>query len=169
MHQHAIWLARLRRVRLRARGGRGDTGATAQSVVDEGVAPREPLDQIFVLDVSHRYVQMAVALQERRVVGQGPVDHGDNVRDAAVGQGLGAAERRKAGAHRSVGPLGGGIGHGVVATRPRRRRVRRRGAKYRRGRLTLQCRDCGRAPGPGWERHSLWSRHAPARRGGNAG
>jgi hypothetical protein len=62
--------------------------AVAQSLLDEVVALGEPLNEIFIVNIIDGDVQMLVAFDKRRVIGELPVYDRDNVRDVAVGQRL---------------------------------------------------------------------------------
>ena len=59
-----------------------------ESLVNEAVAPREPFEEVLVVDVIDGDVQMLVALDEGRVVVEFPVDNRHDVRDVAVRQRL---------------------------------------------------------------------------------
>jgi hypothetical protein len=70
--------------------------AVAQSLLDEVVTLGEPLDEIFIVNIIDGDVQMLVAFDKRRVLGELPVCDRDNVRDVAVGQRLWPPERDEA-------------------------------------------------------------------------
>jgi hypothetical protein len=63
-----------------------------QPLVDEGVASRKPLDEVFVLNIVDGNVQMLVAFDQRRFIGKLPVYDRDNVRDLAIGECLWTSE-----------------------------------------------------------------------------
>lgn len=60
-----------------------------QSCLDEGIAPREVFDEIFVVHIIHRNVQMFKVLDQRRIIMELPIDHRDDVSNIAIRQGLG--------------------------------------------------------------------------------
>lgn len=59
-----------------------------QPLLDKGVALGKPLDEVLIINIVNRDVQMLVPLGERRVIGKIPNYNGDYVGDVAVGQGF---------------------------------------------------------------------------------
>jgi len=62
-----------------------------QAVVNEGIAPREPCEKVFVVDVIDRNVEVLITTDERCIVVEPPIKHRHNMRDIAVLESLGPA------------------------------------------------------------------------------
>ena len=63
-----------------------------QALLNKGIALGKPFNEIFPFKIIDRDVQVFVALDKRRVIGELPVYDGENVCDFAVGQGLWTSE-----------------------------------------------------------------------------
>ena len=55
-----------------------------QPFLDEGITPWEPHDQVFVVDIVHRDVQVFEPLEQRCVITEVPVQYRNDMGDSTV-------------------------------------------------------------------------------------